>query len=88
MDDDEEWQPEEDVTPTTRAKILSLKVCRHRSLAHASSEKALEIATPVLKMFATLIEHNGSFSSNVAEEYVRCDTGILLELDLFILARK
>ncbi|KAF9457542.1 armadillo-type protein [Collybia nuda] len=68
MDEDEEWQADEDVSPTTKAKILSLKVCRHRSLAHASSEKALEIVTPVLKMLATLIEHNGSLSSTVTED--------------------
>ena len=51
-----------------RAKILALKVCRNRCLAHASSEKALEIATPVLKLLATLLEHEGSLNMPVEEE--------------------
>jgi len=71
MDAEEEWLPDEDISATLRAKILSLKVCRNRSLAHASSDKALEISAPVLKMFATLLEHSGSFSasSSESEEY-------------------
>ncbi|KAF5383320.1 hypothetical protein D9615_004981 [Tricholomella constricta] len=68
MDVDEEWVADEDVAPTLRAKILVLKVCRYRSLAHASSDKALEISTPVLKMFATLIEHSGSFTGQAGED--------------------
>ncbi|KAF8223437.1 cohesin-associated protein Pds5 [Tricholoma matsutake] len=67
METEEEWVLEEDVSPILRAKILALKVCRNRSFAHASSEKALEISTPVFKMFATLLEHNGSFSASFSE---------------------
>lgn len=89
MDDEEEWQPDEEVSFSTRAKILSLKVCRHRSLAHSSSEKALEIATPVLKLLATLVEHNGSVSLTAPQEYVDCGDNTILKLDVFyILARK
>ena len=70
MDAEEEWVLDEDVSPALRAKVLALKVCRNRSLAHGSSDKALEISTPALKMFATLLEHNGSFSaSSEREEY-------------------
>ena len=63
---------DEDVSSTLQAKILALKVCRNRSLAHSSSDKALEISTPALKMFATLLEYDGSFSahSGEREEYV------------------
>ncbi|KAF8067855.1 armadillo-type protein [Lyophyllum atratum] len=68
MDVDEEWVPDEDVSPTLRAKILSLKVCRYRSLAHAPSDQALDISTPVLKMFATLLEHSGSFTGQAGED--------------------
>ena len=67
MDAEEEWVIDEDVSTTLQAKILALKVCRNRSLAHASSDKALEISTPVLKMFGTLLEHNGSFSASFSE---------------------
>ncbi|GLB39171.1 putative cohesin-associated protein pds5 [Lyophyllum shimeji] len=68
MDVDEEWVLDEDVSPKLRAKILSLKVCRYRSLAHASSDKALDISTPVLKMFATLLEFSGSFTGEAGED--------------------
>jgi len=68
MDEGEEWVEDEDVSDNLRAKLLSLKVCRNRGLAHSASEKALEIATPVLKMLATLLEHNGSLVPNVQEE--------------------
>lgn len=72
MDEDEEpgeWAPLDEVSDNLKAKVLALKVCRNRSLAHASSEKALDIATPVLKMLATLIDHDGSFSADAVEEY-------------------
>lgn len=68
MDDGEEWAEDDDVTPTQIAKVLSLKVCRNRSLAHASSDTALEIAGPVLRMLTTLLEHSGSFSPDAADE--------------------
>jgi sister-chromatid-cohesion protein PDS5 len=79
MDAEEEWVLDEDVSPTLQAKILALKVCRNRSLAHGSSEKALEISTPVLKMFASLLEHNGSFSASFSE---REEYAHILVLDL------
>ncbi|KAJ7839550.1 armadillo-type protein [Mycena olivaceomarginata] len=68
MDTEEEWADEADVSDNLRAKILALKVCRNRSLAHADKENALEIATPVLKMLATLLEHGGSFIAESGED--------------------
>ncbi|KAJ7207075.1 armadillo-type protein [Mycena pura] len=68
MDTDEEWADESEVSDNLRAKILALKVCRNRSIAHAASENALEIATPVLKMMATLLEHRGSFMADSEED--------------------
>lgn len=50
-------------------KVLALKVCRNRCLSHALSEQAIEIATPVLKLFATLLEHDGSLGAQVEEKY-------------------
>ncbi len=62
MDTDEDWL-EDDVVPLElRAKILALKVCRNRCLAHADSETALDIAQPVIRMFSTVLQHDGSFS--------------------------
>jgi sister-chromatid-cohesion protein PDS5 len=63
MDAEEEWVLDEDVSATLQAKILTLKLCRNRSLAHASSDKALDILSPALKMFVTLLDHSGSFSA-------------------------
>ncbi|KAJ7135989.1 cohesin-associated protein Pds5 [Mycena epipterygia] len=68
MDTEEEWADESEVSHNLRAKILALKVCRNRSLAHASADNALEIATPVLKMLATLLEHGGSFIADSGED--------------------
>ncbi|KAL0069681.1 Sister chromatid cohesion protein pds5 [Marasmius tenuissimus] len=59
-EDSEEWIPDEDLPDTTRAKITALKVFRHRSLAHSSSSKALELSTPVLKLLATLLDQDGA----------------------------
>lgn len=68
MQDDEEWAEGDAVSATLRAKILSLKVCRNRSLAHASSDNALEISKPVLKLFTTLLENSGSFAADTTDE--------------------
>lgn len=72
-DDDEDgtgdWVENEEISDELRAKILALKVCRNRCLAHAEADNAAEIATPVLKMLATLVEHEGSLIPNIAEEY-------------------
>lgn len=82
MDDDEEWLADEDVPPTLKAKILAIKICRNRSLVHASSDKALEISTPVMKMLATLLEHNGSFTGQDAEEYVLLNVTLTIMLNI------
>lgn len=70
MEDGEEWFDDEDVPELLRAKVQALKACRSRCLAHASSDKAIEIATPVMKMYATLLEHSGSLNSEIQEEWV------------------
>ncbi|KAF8156995.1 armadillo-type protein [Crassisporium funariophilum] len=67
-EDDEEWVEDGEVSDELRAKVLSLKVCRNRCLAHATSEQALEIAAPVLKLLATLVEHEGSLSVDAEED--------------------
>lgn len=68
MDAEDEWAEDCNVPPILRAKILCLKVCRHRCLTYASSEAALEIGNPVLKMFATLLDYGGSFSPEANDE--------------------
>ncbi|KAF9235796.1 armadillo-type protein [Melanogaster broomeanus] len=67
MDVDADWEEDDDVAPIQQARILALKVCRNRCLAHASTETALEVATPVLKMFSTLLEHSGSYSADAPD---------------------
>ncbi|KIL63535.1 hypothetical protein M378DRAFT_192889 [Amanita muscaria Koide BX008] len=67
METDEEWFEDYEVLEELRAKLLALKVCRNRSLAFGSSEKALEIATPVLKMLSSVLENNGSLSADATE---------------------
>lgn len=65
---DEEWFEDDEVPDELRSKILALKVLRNRCLAHKSKEQALEIATPVLKLFAALIDFEGSVSNRVTEK--------------------
>ena len=69
MDDGEEWMENDEVPDVLRAKLQALKLFRNRSLAHGAAENALEIATPALKMFATLLEHNGSLNPEAEEKY-------------------
>lgn len=68
VDNGEEWALDDEVSWNLKAKILSLKVCRNRCLAHASSDAAAEISSPVLKMLTTLLDNNGSFKADAAEE--------------------
>ena len=67
MPTEEEWIEDTQVSADLRAKTLALKVCRHRCLALAESDEALEIATPVLRMLITLIQHNGSFTADASD---------------------
>lgn len=64
MDVDDDWVQDDDMAPIQKARVLALKVCRNRCLANASAETAVELATPALKMFSTLLEHSGSFSAD------------------------
>ena len=63
-----EWVDDDDVSDDLRQKLLSLKVCRNRCLAHATSDQALEIATPVMKLLVMLVEYDGSLKPEVEEE--------------------
>ncbi|KAH9039613.1 armadillo-type protein [Lactarius pseudohatsudake] len=60
MDVDIEWIERADVPPSLSKRVLALKVCRNRCLAHAESDTALDMATPALKMFFALLENGGS----------------------------
>lgn len=70
MDTDEEWVDDDNMSPHLRAKILALKTCRNRCLAHANTDTALDIAKPVLRMFTTLLEYVGSFTADSTDECV------------------
>lgn len=61
---------EDEIPDELRAKILALKVCRNRCLAHADTDQALEIATPVIKLLVQLINYDGSLNPEIQEEYV------------------
>ncbi|KAF8634850.1 hypothetical protein AX17_004098 [Amanita inopinata Kibby_2008] len=67
METDEEWFEDDEVPDELKTKLLALKVCRNRSLAFGSSDKALDIATPVLKMFASILDNNGSLTPDANE---------------------
>ncbi|PIL27726.1 hypothetical protein GSI_10879 [Ganoderma sinense ZZ0214-1] len=67
MDTDEDWLDDDAMPIDLRAKILALKVCRNRCIAHAGSETALQIAQPVIRMFSTVLQHEGSFSADTSD---------------------
>lgn len=67
---EEEWVEDYAMSPLLRAKLYALKVCRNRCLAHASSETAVEIARPVLKMFIAILQNIGSLTAEAQDEYV------------------
>ncbi|KAJ7637138.1 armadillo-type protein [Roridomyces roridus] len=64
----EEWASDEEVSDNLRAKILAIKVCRFRCLAHVGADNAVEIATPVLKLLASLIDNGGSLVADSGED--------------------
>ena len=66
----DEWAEEESLTPLARAKILAIKVCRHRCLVYATNAAALDVATPVIRMLFTYLELQGMISEECHEEYV------------------
>lgn len=65
MRPEEDWV--DDPPPPLRAKVLALKVCRNRCLAHAESETAREIAAPVIRMFSTVLQYEGRFRADAQE---------------------
>lgn len=62
VENPEEWVEEDKLPALAQAKILALKVCRHRCLVHSKAETALEVVTPVLKMLSTILENEGAIS--------------------------
>ncbi|KAI0634818.1 armadillo-type protein [Trametes polyzona] len=67
MDTDQDWVSDTAMPLELRAKVLALKVCRNRCLAHASSEIALEIAQPVIRMFSTVLQYEGAFAADARD---------------------
>ncbi|TFK86665.1 hypothetical protein K466DRAFT_492369 [Polyporus arcularius HHB13444] len=67
METDTDWLEDAALPLDLRAKILALKVCRNRCLAHVESETALDIAQPVIRMFSTVLQYEGSLSADDAD---------------------
>ncbi|KAH8116096.1 armadillo-type protein [Phellopilus nigrolimitatus] len=67
-EDADEWTEEDNLPALAKAKILALKVCRHRCLVHSKTETALDVATPVLKLLITILENGGLISENSHDE--------------------
>ena len=49
---DDDWVFELANTPRLHAKVLTLKMCRNRCLAHAADDTAVDIAKPVARRSA------------------------------------
>jgi sister chromatid cohesion protein PDS5 len=70
MDDVEEWVSDADVPWLTKAKLLSIKICRNRCIAHGGSKSALDLGTPVITMLLTVLAHGGSMTEEARDECV------------------
>jgi sister chromatid cohesion protein PDS5 len=68
MDDGDEWCEDALLPDLTRARILALKLFRHRSISHKDRANALELSTPVLKMLTTVIEQDGALVADEEQE--------------------
>ena len=68
MDIDTDWVDDSVMPPRLKAKLLALKVCRNRCLAHASSDTAVDIAKPVLKMLTSILHYDGSLVPDAEDE--------------------
>jgi len=52
--------PDEKVKLTMRARVLCPKICRNQNLSHASSDRVMVILMPMMKLFAMILNNNGS----------------------------
>ena len=75
---DGDWQEDSQISDILRTKILSLKLCRHRCIAQAKSESPMDIANPVFKMFATLLQHDGLLSDKIITRYCLSHSTLIL----------
>ena len=67
MEVDEEWAELEDLPSLAEAKILAIKVCRHRCLSHSKTESE-DIMKPVLNMLVTLLDNSGAMPGGTIDE--------------------
>lgn len=69
MDVDGDWEDDSQLSDVLCTKILSLKLCRHRCIAQAKSDSAMDVASPVFKMLTTLLQHDGLLSDRITTRY-------------------
>ncbi|KAF8506492.1 armadillo-type protein [Hysterangium stoloniferum] len=60
--DADEWAADNEVSWSTKAKLLAIKICRNRCIVHGGSKAALDVGAPVLTMLLALLNHGGSIS--------------------------
>ena len=89
-EDADEWEEEEKLPIRWLTKRLALKLLRNRCIAHATSESAVDMLKPVMKMLVTLLESGGILSPESADVLVhrllrfRADSGSLMSLLFYI----
>ncbi|KIJ30528.1 hypothetical protein M422DRAFT_36533 [Sphaerobolus stellatus SS14] len=64
----EEWSPDSGVSALTKAKLLSIKICRNRCIAHGKSEFAKDVGGPVIKILVAILQNNGAVKDDVVED--------------------
>ncbi|KAK7205746.1 armadillo-type protein [Myxozyma melibiosi] len=63
-EEDKEWVEDEQLEDECKAKILALRILVNRLRAAATSDTAVEIARPVLKLLNSLIVNDGEMSKD------------------------
>lgn len=68
MDVDEEWVEDGVIPYAARIKMLALKICVNRCMAHADSESAMDVYTPVNKLLFAILTNMGVAKAGFEEK--------------------
>lgn len=68
MVDEQEWFEDHQVPTSLKTRLMALKVCRNRCMAHVGGELEGEVAAPLLKLTMSILLNHGSVTANDDDE--------------------